>query len=238
LKEKINGKISADIKKLQTNATKLVALFGGLKIRRWSLLVPRHESKDCTLHAALKRDEIRKLKLAHVTTDFEILIETEIDFPVELRKLRAVLHKLENFGTQLPAPTTGALSGWKVANSKFLSIAADKLAKAYPGDPAKQRETLEALVRSHVEGSNLLTKLKSEYPEVWEAVRREKAGIEESLSFESSVVPDTSPAKIVKARADLHAAIEKRVPQIDSQDIVSLSKEAVADWTFRCPLNF
>ena len=237
LKQKINDKITTDTNKIRANQKKLKAILGTIKITRWCLVVPRHESKDCVAHAAKKRDEIRAAQLNCVDEDFEIFIHTEADFPAEIKALGEGL-RLSLGLTNVGPPSANAIGVWSAQNSAFLSKAREKLEKAYPGNAAQQSNVLNSLVESYIEGENLLSTLKNEYPEVWEGIEKQKQALEKNLEFTSNLVPSSSPAKFAQLHEDYTEKLQNTYSSLDPRDVQSLSRQAIADWTFRCPLDF
>ncbi|MEL6399256.1 MAG: hypothetical protein AAFR26_09245, partial [Cyanobacteria bacterium J06626_4] len=85
--ESQRNKITTDINKFIYNDKELKKIFGETLIRRWILMVPISESAQLMQHASKKAAEVIKANLAYVSSDFKVIIETDLCFEKEITEL-------------------------------------------------------------------------------------------------------------------------------------------------------
>ena len=76
LYEKQRDKMTADLRKFVENADDLKKVFGTTKIKRWILVVPKHQSSKLNQHATAKAVEIVNTGLDYLDGDFQVHIQT------------------------------------------------------------------------------------------------------------------------------------------------------------------
>jgi len=87
---KQKAKITTDLVKFCTRSG-VAVVFSGLKISRWILLVPIHDSAQVNIHLTAKTGEARQKGLPYVADDFEVLMHDLDCFDAASRQARAAL---------------------------------------------------------------------------------------------------------------------------------------------------
>jgi len=87
--EGIKRKIRDDINKLIKNKDHIKALIGNQKIKKWVLIVPILESKECIKQAKKYEDKILISGLDYITSEFEVLIQDEASYQPEIQKINS-----------------------------------------------------------------------------------------------------------------------------------------------------
>jgi hypothetical protein len=235
--ERQRTKMNDDLHKFAKNAADISAMLGPIKIRRWSLIVPRNNSAKLVQHATKKAQEICALQLPYVDPKvFDVIVETEDDFAVERQKLIAV--GLGLIGIQLEPIATGQIEEWASANDTLVSSADAKIAKIGSANTTeKQRRLRNEFIKSYIAGRNALNQLKADYPEFWEKAVQVKSDREDQLTLDMAL-NDASPKETIRSEIGSMAQRFKAcVPGIDDQTADLFAREAISDWLLRCPLD-
>ncbi len=229
------NKMTTDISKCINNQKILARIFGGTKIKRWILFVPKFDSKSIIEHASKKTAEVVAANLPYVDADFRVMVCQEDDFVVARDQLLSA-----NTGTIDITPDTATpeqLSEWASANDGLVAKLQGKISRLPTiSTESKRKAFLDQVLKWHLEGQSVLDELRR-YPTVFEKVIRAKAHHENALAMlgASEIVPQ----KILStALNDLKLSIKAEVNSLHSFSADTLAQEAVADWLLRCPLDF
>jgi len=238
LYEKQRGKITDDIGKFLANEKALTGIFGGVKIKRWKLVVPCWMNKDLIKHAKTKERFVQKAKPKYITEDFEILIVTGDDFAVEKQELASV--GIYGFDVGPATIPDESLDEWlrKSSNLALVSNLTRKVNIIGASKPKRFTERFRARVaKNFISGSVVLDRLEKELPDTYKRVLELKQQKEDDLDTETvthSVVPaDFFDQTLKSFQAQLSAT-----PGLTTRAAAALANEAVADWLLRCPLDF
>ena len=235
LYENQRNKIASDIKKFIENEDALAGLFGELKIRRWILLVPRHDSKKLISYAQEKARQVREADLSYVDADFEIRIIDDSFFHVERQRLASV-ELLQLGSPQLDVATT-SIPDWVAANSPLIITLEDKLSNI-PGMLQSRREQLrDQFISYFIKGQNVFDLLIKDYPELGERVLSSKRAREYALAAES-LMPGGVPGQIISIELGKYReSIKGNAGALSDEMAEILAWEGIADWLMRCPLE-
>lgn len=91
LYEKQRDKVTADLKKLQSNETDLLKTLGTTKLRRWHLVTPTIAHNDLIKHAQTKEAEVLNWNLSIIAPDFQVLIHDADHYAAEIREMQAAV---------------------------------------------------------------------------------------------------------------------------------------------------
>jgi hypothetical protein len=108
--DKQKTKITTDLKKFCKNKDELTRLFRDVKINRWILVVPIHDSVLVNLHLTSKTAEVRDLGLPYVAQDFEALVHDLESFDAASREHRALQRRSISLPSQ--PPTQQEINDW------------------------------------------------------------------------------------------------------------------------------
>jgi len=237
LYDKQRNKITKDINKFKNNQADLVKIFGPTKISRWILVVPRWESKDLLKHAEKKAEYIRNANIPYVADSFFVHIATEEDFAVERQSLLDVgLAKIQVDPDEF---NTATGEDWSEENDDLVKELDRKIEILNPRFDKNSLVRLRGKFISHyIEGQNVLEKLRSEYSDLYVAVKRLKTNRKKFLET-SSQIPTGIPADTFnRALSEFKNELTDEVKGLSNNTIETLSYEAVSDWLLRCPLDF
>lgn len=234
LYENQRKKMTTDVAKFCNNGPDLMKMFGGMKVRRWILVVPYFGSAKLVQHAATKTQEVLDRKPAYVADDFRVVILDEDDFKAEHAKLLNV--GAAEVQVDVPEPSVEVLTSWTQTNATFVVTATEKLQDVLP-DPKRER-LVHQLARFYVRGETALQTLDAEYPAIAGSARRLKAQREQTLEAESLLTTDEPTARLREVKREFADYLFEQIPGISRDVAEQLAWEAAADWIFRCPLNF
>jgi hypothetical protein len=233
LHDKQRDKIHEDLKKFTNNSKALASLFAGVKIKRWILVVPRFESAKLLEYCGPKTDHVRSLNLPYVDTDFAVHVCTDEAWAREAAQL--ALDRLVEVSLQLPVPNREHVQVWENANANQMATLRRKAAFLTTNQSIER--FVQGSVRAHIKGQNAYERLRTDMPEVCEALLLVKDAIEEQLERECAIAGDRPRVRY----RDVQNLVAERLREklnLSSQLLAELSAEAVSDWLIRCPLDF
>ena len=237
--EKQRDKITADINKFINNADELAQLFDGTVIRRWILVVPRHDSARLIQHAKKKAKEVHNRALPYVSDDFEILVITDAYFERERAQLdRFGLDEIRIEVNPSDGPPIeeledeieglGLLDNLHTKTEKLPTLTTE----------AKRREFRSEMARNYLIGQKILGEFQRSHPTTYQVLVLEKRAREGRLRVDT-LVSGEAPGERLSSEIQLFAdKIEDRLPHVHSETRNALALEAVSDWLLRCPLDF
>lgn len=226
-------KMTADLKKFETNSDDLKELFGQTTIHRWVFVTPVHDNRRLVEHAERKAAEIRAKKLSYVAADFEVQIATEDHFEVERQILMSLgLQKLDLPPIDVDETTVVAFT---TANSHQIDKLDKKIAKIVP---VNKLEKLKAvLLKLYLRGEDALARLR-DYPDLFEAFVALRANravyvARKSLS-RTTATSETLDITIAEFDQEIRAIIAGLDPRLSEL----LANAAAVGWLLECPLDF
>jgi hypothetical protein len=235
---KQRNKITRDIGTFIKKETELAEILGDIKIGIWNFVVPYWTDKDLLKHATAKTSEVRTLKLKHADNDFRISVLTADDFAVEAQLLARI--DLYKFDPQTPSVSTESLSTWMAgtANLDLVKNLARKAALIGSGKSEQSRSRFQGRMAANYIGGNIvLGQLEQELPETYGKVIDFKVQREADLEAESFST-NKVPSEFFESTLRQYRSELVNIPGISPRIAATLANEAVADWLFRCPMDF
>lgn len=235
-----NRKITRDLKKLVDKQNLVASELGSIRLRRWVLLTPTHDSRYVTAHCRKKEAEMRNLALPFLADDFRIDVQT-VD--THFRRERTLLDIAGAGYVNAPAPpiTPEDMEQLADASPDLVRNLDAKLARLLTGPSSGNRQRLRELMQRHaVDLANLEDHLRVHHPQIHEQYIRERDQEEEQVLLESYTA--TAPAQsahVTTARSRFETRLRANVPGLrKGTEAERLSRGAVADWLRRCPMDF
>lgn len=231
------GKINKDINKfVRTNVNDLSKLFGEIKISRWILATNVNDSAVLAQFCSQKSIKVRNLGLSYIADDFEILVHTDKDYPVEAASLKRDSYQLQlKFS---PTSVDGA-ANWIDDNLEFLAKLDMKLPKIHP-EKDKVDQIKNYLVQKYLDYQNMMDMLRSEWSDIYEIVysciQYRESSLVERFLLEAH---DTLPSVVIKEEiSKLHSNITEEIKSFKATDLEQIKWGVITDWLIRCPLDF
>lgn len=236
LTRKQKAKISADVAKLIKNQQALVGLLGPTVIEQWILVVPRWEDKALLAFAELKMADLRAANLAFISPKIVPSICTGEDFAIERQQLIQAGRESLRIDAGFAAPA--AVEDWVTGNDQLVAQLYRKVLAIRPGDEQGARKLRDLFVQHFLDGQNALAKLRTDFPDLYEAVDRIKKDKEHFLATASLSTPALPPDHLKQTTAALESDIAAKLNGLDRFNVQQFVHEAIADWLLRCPLDF
>ena len=233
---KQKAKITKDIQKFCVRP-EVAALFAGIKMARWILAVPIHDSAQVNLHLSGKTAQVRALNLPYVAVDFEVLIHDLECFDPASVATRA-FHR--NQISLLPQPPTAAqVHNWTQASNPLVADLSRKLIKRIgSGDLAKLDAAVQEMVGLFLEKENTLDSLRRDAPNLHEALAAVISRHAARLSFYGNP-DDATPHHILRSEVEsLTAELKQSIPNFSDGSAQQIALGTIAEWLLRCPLDF
>ncbi len=228
----MKSKGARDLRKLINNRDKISAILGDKKISNWILLCPFLDNKDVISHLQKVAKEVTEAGLPFVASDFCALVQCQDDFDTEFQLLRS-----KAVGAPLPIKKPSA-DQLETAASQLDQRVEDKLKRAFPSDGnAKTEKRKKNFVYAHVERENVLSDLRDEYPDFWEASNECIAAEERRLEM-AGAEGDTASQQINSSMDRVEKALKNQVPGLSDRQVTSISQGQVGTWLLECPLDF
>jgi len=234
--EKQKAKITTDLRKF-CRRRELATLFAGIKLNRWILVVPIHDSSQVNLHLTAKTTQVRACGLSYVAHDFEVLIHDLDCFDADSREVRALQRRLITLPPQPPTPEQ--IDSWTQASNPLVTALSEKLAKRLGShDPAQLDEYVLESISWFLEKENALESLRQDAPQLHEALAGVISRHATRLSFVGS--PEQATAhQILKSEVEtLVAEFKQSVPNFSDDSAQQLALGTIVEWLLRCPLDF
>ena len=236
LTRKQKAKVTRDIGKLVEYKAKLAALLGPTVLHEWILVVPRWEDKALLAHAEEKMKTIRTLGLSFISPAIVPGICTGESFTVERQQL--IQAGKESLRIAVALVDQAQVTDWVAANDELVARLDRKALAIRHQDAITARRLRDESVRHYLDGQNALAKLRTDFPEIFEAVDRIKKDKEHFLVTESLTTSALPPDHWRETRNSLETELAGALSGLDRFTVRQFVHEAVADWLLRCPLDF
>ncbi|EDV1004131.1 MULTISPECIES: hypothetical protein [Enterobacteriaceae] len=233
LYEKQRDKMTADIGKfILDKKGYLKNILHNTKIRRWILVVPRHQSKHLNVHATKKESEVLTANLPYVDNeDFKILIWDRDNFKKEENEL--ISSGLRLLKLDLPVVEMSDIDDLKDNSSEFVDNISRKLRKIRDDDKQVQVAST-MLLKNIVMYKNAMTDLKDNYPTLHEKITNGILDREQDLSlafFDNETLTPNQQIEILNNKL-------KESSRLHQDNLKCISTGVVGDWIMRCNLDF
>lgn len=236
LTRKQKAKVSADVSKLIKNQQALAGLLGPTVIDQWILVVPRWEDKSLLAFAETKIAELRAVNLPFISPKIVPSICTGDDFAIQRQQLIQAGRESLRIDAGFVAPA--AVNDWVAANDQLVAQLYRKVLAIRHGDQDGAKALRDLFVKHFLDGQNALAKLRTDFPELFEAVDRVKKDKEHFLATESLSTPALAPEHLKQTTISLESDIAAKLQGLDRFNVKQFVQEAIADWLLRCPLDF
>lgn len=238
LYKKQRKKVTDDINKFINNKEDLSAFFGPTKIKRWILVVPRHDTSKLVKHAEKKAKVVRESGLPYVDDEFYIHIVNEGYFKKELN----ILKQSETYGLNITPQEIEPkdIEKWIQENDNELVVNLEnKISRLSTLDNDIKKDLFRnEMLKNFISGQNMVDSLKDNHPYIYENLSMTKRSREKYLTTESLLHQGGTPLLLTESMNRYRDALKEEVKGISSQTQNILVLEAVSDWLLRCPLDF
>jgi hypothetical protein len=229
-------KVTADLNKLWQYRKDVEAMLGEIKIKRWSLFTPKHDSAELNKHCTKKTAEVKSWGLNFIDQDFRVIVETEENVPVEADMLtrRGAIA----LGIKDPEISDEAIDNWYIENDTFSQTIDYKLSKISGIKEEQIPRIRHALIREHLTGEALLDSIYRSYPRVWfdiDQIKRERA---QTIAADSILDDNQGKRKVTHEVDRLTDTFSATVPTLTRDKARHLAYEAVTGWIMNCPMDF
>lgn len=239
LYEKQRNKVTADLKKLQTNVADLTKVLGTTKLRRWHLVTPTIAHNDLIKHAQAKEAEVRGWNLSILAPDFQVLVHDADHYATEIQQMKLAVGEALDFGS-LPAvlPDLNGSSETYERNimrktrTRLARIAAEKLEHRVARLYAKT-------LREFLDHGPRLKKINDTAPTVHSRLARLINGYEAEVDERCFTWEGTPQDLTDKIRDGLTERIVRELaPSIGETDAADIARMIVARWIAVCEVDY
>lgn len=232
-------KITRDLRKLQDPKRQKFwnELLNGTPIQRWMLVVPVIEDKGVLVHARNKGEELRKLNLPFLTSDFHATVVTASAFPVAEQAL--TFSGLGTFPKQRTSATEEELAAFETAQAQQIAVLDMKLMKLPRLNVAQQRQQqVRRLLRMHLAAENLLHQMSRQSPTLWQRILVERDEYAQTLEAMQGIDAREPQTKLRSAVDEFRTILLDFTRPPDPARSSTLALGAVCLWLMTCPLDF
>ena len=205
-------------------------------LKEWILVIPRWEDKALLAHAEEKMKSLRTAGLSFISRTIVPGICTGENFFVERQQL--IQAGKESLRIVVTSVDPTQITDWVAANDELVAKLDKKASAICHQDVTRARQLRNESVRHYLDGQNALTKLRANYPDIFEAVDRVKKDKEHFLVTESLATSALPPDHWRETRDSLEMELAEKLHGLDRFTVKQFVHEAVADWLLRCPLDF
>jgi hypothetical protein len=227
-------KITADLAKLKKNREFWETTLAGIKLHKWSLIVPHLDDREVVQHAREKGKELLAEKLPFVADDFQACVETPANF-VEARANLAEPSLVCKIVRGEPV-TEEQILGLAKRSPEFITKLEYKLSMTAPGTDITTARS--DFLNRHLRCSNYLDDLEEKFPEYWETIT--ELANATAAAIQTSQIFDTSPPaeRLMRVRKEFEETLRRTAKFATEKDFVELSWGYVARWMGLCSLSF
>jgi hypothetical protein len=229
------GKITTDLKKLDTNREKLPAILGTVHLHTWVLLTPEHKSAAVIEHCNTKAAEVLTWGLEFIEPGFKVQIHSTETY----LKAHAFITQTEEYGSFLTAPPDYEVIGadFGAVTSPQIETMDGKLAKlAGLKDDARRRTHRALLLERQLGGDVVLDRIRDRAPDVashydsmMDAARAEMIFAAVSAQPATEYYQDVRTSLVERFRRD---------PYLSEENAEFFADKCITDWLEQCPLDF
>ena len=241
---KLRTKMHNDLKKLIENKDRLNAIGLENKIKEWHFVIPEYKDKQILEYRTTKEREIRKLKLDHLDSNFEIVIKTYANFEnVRLKANLLLGNKLKEksfitqnykyidyFDLQNNVKVENVKRKCLVLNQNFSK---PEFLEAY-------KTIVNTIMNHYVKGITILKNLEEREKFVYEAIDDRAASYKEDAIAKAALNSGQITRDILD---EITEEFEEQL-RVTFKDIIddvfirNISTYIVSSWIADCSLNF
>ena len=228
--DKQKRKVTRDTAELQKYEALLVTRLGGMRLRRWVLVVPEWYSSELIDHCNERADTVVGWGLAIIDADdFRIIVHDENEYRPELQRLVAGAGVYLDIS--LDEPRQAEVDELAASKTELVKVLEGKL-KDVVSDPVATRDFfLNAFVRM----GHVMSQLE-EWPETYETVEEQRRTRERMVEAAGHLDPPDARTMLTLI-TDYSTQLRAGVPAMTREQAESLSTGTVAEWLMRCPLR-
>ncbi|MFH7043330.1 hypothetical protein ABT392_13570 [Paucibacter sp. JuS9] len=240
LYEKQRDKITADLKKLQTNEADLAKVLGPTKLRRWYLVTPTIAHNDLLKHAQAKEAEVRGWGLSILESDFQVLVHDGDHYAAEIQEMLLATGKAMDFGglsTTLPALEGSAAEYEANVIRKTRARLEGRVASGKVGTLAEK--LAQQTLKEFLEHDAHFRRINEEAPSVHSRLARLINGYEAHVVEACSTWEGTPQELTDKIRNGLTERIVRELaPAIDETGAAQIARLMVSRWIAVCEVDY
>jgi hypothetical protein len=233
---KQRDKMTADVAKFIKNAQVLSAIFGRVRITRWTLFVPVCDSIELIAHASKKTEEIIMAQLPYAADELRVMVCDEEIFAAEANALLST--RVDSLELVHEGVSDEQVVAWADEHDTIVERLDGKLRKLPSLATDAQRHAFrDKVLKWYLEGQDMLAGLRK-YPAAYEKIIKAKSHRENFLA--ASTISDTAkPGDVFQtALRSFLETVKREAMEVSALSCDALAHEAVADWMLRCPLDF
>lgn len=238
-KKKHKAKISADLTKLTEKQKEHKEILGSIIVRRWMLVVPKLTSRDVQSHANEQAERVRQKACDYIASEFEATVSTDAFLSAERQQLvSGVLSRLQ---ISIDEPSEESVSRWAddTESIALVTTLRRKLRMLARITPERLQDMEHKYLHRYLLATGLLEKLKSSYPQIYEAIARTKNAFELRLTARSELCEDRPNVRLESELDDYERNLQKSIAaDLDAEHITQIAQGDVTEWLMRCPLSF
>jgi hypothetical protein len=240
LYEKQRDKITADLKKLQTNEADLKKLLGTTKLRRWYLVTPHIAHHDLVKHAQAKEAEVKGWNLSVLDVDFQVLVHDADHYAAEIQEMKLAIGNALDFGG-LPTTLAALGNSAETYEKNVMRKTRARLEKRAPADKLEDRvaRLYQATLREFLDHDAHFRRINDTAPTVHSRLVRLINGYEAHVVETCSTWEGTPQELTEKIRQGLAERITKELaPAIDETGAAQIARLMVSRWIAVCEVDY
>lgn len=240
LYESQRDKITTDLKKLSEYEKQLKKYLGGITIKKWFFVTPEYSKKELVKHCMTKAEEMRKLNLSILDSNFDVLI---LDIDSFIKEIPIVLN-YNNKGIDITSEEIADEEKLQWVNTKISLVDnANKKNKMLINESTlnidQKVDTLTSLiVKDRLDGDSIINRWKNIYPADYEKFLRVVDLIEQEVVI-TCINPTSDNMQRYHGFKDLvYNKLKNTFTYLNEPTILSLRNKVIADWILNCPITF
>lgn len=239
-------KLSADIKKLMENGSRMKSL-GIPPIHEWHFNIPEYKDSRILMHATTKQAEVlseRSKKpsiYSYIADDFQIIIKIAEDLAPEISNI--IRTTITNNRINLAVQHTSSPDWTKCDSAKVENIRRKIKAVMHIDDTADSalNRVIGLYVDYYISGMENMSNLRIGFPEIYEDLYRLEQSFKNEVSIRTLMNTDHLMNQSVFSTilSDFGEKLEKDFSTIFNQaSIAEVKQDLIASWLADCSMEF
>ncbi len=242
----LREKMTADIKKLLTNGTRMKNL-GIPVIHEWHFNIPEYRDTRILVHARAKQEEVLSAKTetpitcSHIADDFQIVIKVADDLAPEISHI--LRNTYTNTRLNIAIQHVGPVK-WSNCESEKVDNIRRKIKAVMnieDNDDPRLNKVIGLYVDYYISGMENMAKLRISFPEIYADLFRLEQSFKYDVTIKTNMNTDHRMNKTVfdNILTEFGEKLEKDFSSIfDQASIGELKQDLVASWLADCSMEF
>jgi hypothetical protein len=187
-------------------------------------------------HATNKSSELRQSGLQFLSSDFNIQIITDQDFPSE--RARLAEEALIILNPESEPANEQIIENWSSNNGQLIQNLDKKLDKMPTLATPKKEAVKTQLLGHYLSGEEHLSKLRDDYPATWEKIDKVIRARSRFLLSSNAFIREEPDRRLTRVVEELEDNLRGGAKELSQESAELIAWGTATGWMLECPLDF